>query len=63
MYRYKITTVQDVVRQYIVEAESPGDAMEAWDHQEAEVIHVLEGEEDFNMKDIVQLNKVERQIK
>ena len=41
MYSYKITTVQDVLREYIVEAESPEDALDAWDNSEYELVHVV----------------------
>jgi len=60
MYSYKITTVQDVLREYIVEAESPEDALDAWDHNEYELVHVGEGEEDARLKDVQQLKKLTR---
>ena len=60
MYSYKITTVQDVLREYIVEAESPEDALDAWDNSEYELVHVVEGEEPAHLRDVQQLKKLTR---
>ena len=58
MNKYRVSTLKDIVTDYIIEAESPEDAMEAWDAGEYVVEHRIEGEED--VLDILKLSKIKR---